>query len=250
MRLLIVALVVAGCGKSGPKEKTVDDLRTEYKPRIEARLEKLVAADRAGKAAIASGLGQPGDSKLALDFEYQADTHKPNAIVAHTEDLEDAKKPAQSAKPEDRGPLTGPKLIFAENDRNHVLLGKSLIGIEKGGFQHEYMTRQLVDAQYVLVVYPTSFKPAMAIGSSFTPGTATGTAVLVEIESGKPLGGFEFTAQSSDEIHVSVSKRSGTSNADDKVRDDLYSQTGKAIANAIKVRWPGAKVPTNWGYGW
>lgn len=247
----VAAICVVACGSSS-KDKTREQLAKEYGPKLDARLDKLVAANRAGRAAL-DALGAPGDAQLALDFNFKAADRHPNAIAAHTEDLEDAKKPAASDDPGDRILSGGPKLVFAENDDNHVYLAKSVLGVEKlVSYYHEYPLKQILDAKYVLVVYPKSFTPPSTGlgGSDFKPGAAAATAVLVEIETGKALGGFDVTATNSEEVSVNVRKRDGASDAEDKIRDDLYAQIGKAIADGISKRWPGAKTPSNWGHGY
>src|SRR5215203_2282700 len=122
----LVAICVVACG-GGSTDKTREQLAKEYGTKLEARLDKLVAANRAGRAAI-DALGAPGDAQLALDFDFRAPERHPNAIAAHTEDLDDAKQPAASDKPGDRILSGGPKLVFAEDDSNHVYLAKSLLG--------------------------------------------------------------------------------------------------------------------------
>lgn len=239
-KLWLAALIIGlvACGKDSTP-KTRQQLQKEYGDKLTARLDKLAAASLAGRVGMSS-LGTPGDQQLALDFTVLGEKPKPNAMAVHTGDIEDPKAAA-----------TYTDVVFAEDMYNQVKNAKYVLGVEPSmSHAREDHVKQVLDVKYVLVVYPTEYRAPRAGLSDFTPGLARGTAVLVEIETGKPLGGFEFAASNDEEVFVKVRQSDGASDAEDKVKKDLWANTGKAISEGIAKRWPGAKAPYNYGHGW
>ena len=242
-----MAALAAGCGKTGGDKPAapIDNAK------VAARLDKIVAA---GKAADGAALA--GDN-LALDFEWDAPDRHPNAVAVQSDQIADAKSvPADApkasvgfddlasgtdVKPEDLAPH--PRFTFQDRSHDHILQAKTLLGVAGAkGNGYAYMPEQLVAAKYVLVVTPREVKWAYATVGTFVGGHVKMTAVLVDIDTGKPLGGFEATAESSDKVKTYDKT---FSNAQERVDVDLMTQASTAIIDGIKKRWPGAKVPSS-----
>ena len=83
--------------------------------------------------------------------------------------------------------------------------------------------------------------PSMMIGKDFSPGTVRGTAVLVDLDANKPLGGFKYEARSSGTV------KANETNERQKLENDLLSQFGKALTEGTQKRFPGAKTPSFFG---
>src|SRR3954469_3184378 len=94
MKHWLALVLVAACGhSSGDKptvrEKSPEDVKKEWSPKVQAKLEKIVLA---AKAAGAGELGAPGDAKLALDLQLDEDAH-PNTITVQSDEVESATTP-------------------------------------------------------------------------------------------------------------------------------------------------------------
>src|ERR1041385_1663469 len=94
MRAWMCMVVLAGCGhhdaQPKAKPKTADELKKDWGAKVQAKLDKVVAA---AKAAEGADLGAPGDGKLALDFAYDDDKDHPNAIAVQSDDVLSATAP-------------------------------------------------------------------------------------------------------------------------------------------------------------
>lgn len=264
MQWLLIVLVAA-CGgsneKPAAKEKTPEELKAAWGPKVKARLDKVIAA---AKAASGGELGTPGDAKLALDFDWDDAKAHPNAIAVQLDDVQSATE--LRAVPKVPGPddawkdfADGKAVVitpeseqharftFQADGKSHVFKAKALLGVPNASGQYpEYVYDQFVNAKYLLVVTPGDVQWAVASGSTFQSGTAPMRAMLVEIDTAKPLGGFETTAHNSDKVTVNETK-SGL-NPKDKLDKDLRGASGKAILEGITQRWPGAKTPYDFGF--
>jgi len=265
---MVIALVTA-CGRGGEnapakKEKSVEELKAEWGTKVQARLEKVVAA---AKAASGAELGAPGDAQLALDFEWNDPKAHPNAFAVPLEDVLSATEPRpeppkydpakeiEKAMAEGRDPVltpptNHPPFTLVHGGFHHVERAKGLLGIPSASASPEYVYNAFVTAKYVLVVTTLGMAWPEAAGKDFTSGTAKLRAVLIDIETGKPLGGFEATSHNSDKVRV-PSAPTGV-NADlqryfDSVQrtldNDFLDEVGGAVAKGIETRWPGSKVP-------
>jgi hypothetical protein len=193
----------------------------------------------------------------------------PNAIVVQVDDATIAPRPLPPSKEQlagaawDEMAKTGelkdeqvaalikprPRFTFQSEHRNRVYEAKQLLGIEDGQVGPEWHYAQLVDAKYVLVVSPSDVHWPTAEGNALTPGTAMFRATLVEIETAKPLGGFQSATKSSETISVEYDRDHALDEAATrKFEQDLMSRYSQAIVKGIEERWPGSKVPTlAWG---
>ncbi len=222
--------IVAACGKGPPKSKSSDELKTEYGARMEPRLAKLYAAKEAN--------------------EFASDANVPNIVVhvgtdtlvAEATDL--VKEP--NRRNTDRYDQTSEPGLFPLDD-NPVFNARSLAGSEKGYISatDEPDYKLVLEAKYVLIVNTQwdSYGAAAGGVSTFVPFKVHGRATLAEIETAKPLGGFEFSATNSPELtsRTYTSPASGTTNdAQRVVREDFVKQYRAAISSGIKTRWPGS----------
>lgn len=232
-----LALALAGCGGGG-KVKTPQDLEKAYGPKLFPRLDALVAAGKVAKANDWS-LGEPGSGPT--DLAATSDPKTSNTLVVHAEDLEDL--------------ASDPKvpLRFMDLDEDALRVAKSWkgarVGLQASDFSvFEDELQRVIGAKYVVVVIPSSYKPAdMGIGTTFTPGTAEATAVLVEIDGAKHLGGVRVSASNRPE--VAATKVSGTGALEQRQRTvdaDLRYQYSRAIAEGMRGRWKGAQAPMAW----
>lgn len=276
MKAWVLVALVAACGRDGGqnavKEKTRAELTAAWGTKVKDRLDKVVAA---AKAASAADLGAPGDAQLALDFVHREGKH-PNAFAVQFDDVQSATEPRppppppynaaaeiESAMAEGRDPVfkrprpPHPLFTFQADHDSHVSVAKDLLGVIAAGsgsadtanlrYGDEEMLEQFVNAKYVLVVTPTDVQwPELPSDDEFVPGKATLRAMLIEIDTAKPLGGFETTAQSSDKVRVLE-----TADYDAvarKVDGDFLAEASTAVAKGIETRWPGAKAPASFGH--
>ncbi len=234
---------VVGCGGGG-KVKTKQDLDTEYGAKLKPRMEVLLAARMvAEQTRHALGVaGGPED----VDVDYNDDAHTGNTVIVQSDDLANL---AEDAKPAIR---------FADLEHDDVRTAKSWTGAKVGlqsgdwaAFEDEL--QHVIGAKYALVVFAELLTaPSVGLGgTSFTPGKATATVVLVEIDRAQSHGGFTITATSSNEILTKqVSGAGAIGEKQRKVEADLAAQLGKEIAQGIPRRWKNAKAPYNWGFGY
>jgi hypothetical protein len=220
---MMFACLVACGGKS---VKTPEELANEHGVAIKAKLEAI-------KAAGAAGLGASDDPSVktvpGLDFET-------NALVTMYDDTQD--------------PGADPKADRAIADMfDRVRMAKKLLGVKSSNAYQigEAEIAQLENAKYVLVVYRSTVSaPRQALsGDSFTPGAAQSANVLVELGTNKVLGSFTTQAVSSDKVTAkNVDGHAGATEAYQSYLDaDLREQWGKAVADGVAKRWPGAKTP-------
>lgn len=256
---LSIAVVLVACGKDGSappakKEKTADEVKQEWSARIKSKLEKVVAAARAAKGAE---LGAPGDATRALDFNWGKDAH-PNAIAVQIDDVRSATAPRAKATSAD-DPLAKaaaltrqhPRFSFQEDNADPVYEAKQLLGIEDSQVLPEFVYDQFVGAKYILVVTPGDVTWPEEDGSTFKPGNAPLRAILVDIDSAKPLGGFDAVGRSSDKVLVeekSLVEPGNSAELAKKLDQDFMEQAGHAIVKGIEQRWPGAKTPLDFGF--
>jgi hypothetical protein len=255
-----------------PQEKTPEQVKSEWGTKVQAKLEKIVAA---AKAADGADLVAIGDAKPALDFDYDDAAKHPNAIAVQVEDVQSATaarpKPPSPPKNDDLWqraaegkPIEPPSMshhparfALQTDSCNHVYDAKRLLGIEEGSVAPAYWYDQLVNAKYLLVVTPGEVKWPTIEGTTFKGGSVRLHAVLVDIDTAKPLGGFETTATNSDKVLLSKDDMAKAF-IDDKARErvnaaldkDFLHEAGRAIVNGIEQRWPGAKTPLDWGYNY
>ena len=240
--MFVAAIACSGCSDKGAQkaEKTPAEIEKEYKPKLEARLAKLFAAKQAAQTNERV-VGEPGDSNVVLTLPGGAGSAgavPPNTIMADAEDLETVLK-QHSVDLEKENPL--PQFLF--DDDNQVYQARLLVGPEKGA-KAEYVPRyeELLAAKYVLVVFTGDVQFGAAVGSfeQFMPFKVSGTAILTEIETAKPLGGFRYEATNSPEIKTTTYKSSGRSDAMQVLRTDFAEQFRAALKAGIQTRWPGS----------
>jgi hypothetical protein len=221
---MMFACVVA-CG--GKEPKSPEDLVKEHGDAIKAKLGTI-------KAAGAAGLGASDDPSIktvpGLDFDV-------NALATVYDDTLD--------------PTADPTADRFMGMSNPVRQAKQVLGVKKANdvYQiHEDEISRIESAKYVLVVYRSTFSaPRQALsGSSFTPGAARSSNVLVELGTSKILGSFTVEAASSDKVTAkNFDGHAGAAEAYQSYLDsDLREQWSKAIADGIAKRWPGAKAPS------
>jgi hypothetical protein len=269
MKAWMCIALVAACGRDGKgpvekKQKTVEELKAAWGTKVQARLEKVVAA---AKAASGAELGAPGDAQLALDFEWDDEKAHPNAFAVQLDDVLSATEPRpapvkpdpaaeiEKAMAEGRTPVfdlgpTHPPFAFKGAGYFHVQKAKGLLGIPTAFASPEYVYDQFVNAKYVLVISPSDVTWPKATGMDFETGSARLRAVLIEIDTAKPLGGFEATAHNSSEVRVPEAPTGVNADLqkyDDSVQrkldTDFLNELGKPVAKGIETRWPGTKRP-------
>lgn len=262
MKAWLLIGLLAACGnhegKAPPKQKTPEALKQEWGAKVQAKLDKVIAA---AKAASGGNLGAPGDAKLVLDFDWDDEKAHPNAIAVQVEDVQSTTEVRAAPAPlptvdADGMPIIRPpsrphpRFTFQEDGQNHVYKAKALLGVPGASIVvPASVYDQFVNAKYLLVVTPGEVHWPDVSGATFETGSVALRAMLVDIDTAKPLGGFETTAQSSEKVVVNT-KRSGQTAAD-KLDQDLMSQASKAIAKGIEARWPGSKPPVlGWQHGW
>jgi hypothetical protein len=264
MKAWMYAFLIAACSKGDapkPPVKTTEQLKQEWGAKVSAKLEKIVAAAKA-----ANGADLAGDAKLTLDFDWDDPGRHPNAIAVQIDDVQSATEhrpepksgtPSyeEIAKKAEAGEaimppgVAHPRFTFQDDGTSHVYKAKTLVGVIKEQGQYpEYVYDQLVNAKYVLVVTPGEVTWPSASGEKFQGGTAAMRAVLVEIETAKPLGGFEAVGVSSDKVFVRAS--ANDDQLQSKLDADLIAESGRAIVKGIEQRWPGAKTPLDYGHTW
>jgi hypothetical protein len=258
-------VVIAACGREGghnaaPKQKSLEEIKAAWGAKVQAKLDKVIAA---AKAASGGELGAPGDAQLALDFQWSDPTSHPNAFAVQLDDVQSAtelpkpppafdpaaeieKAAAEGRTPNLMPPMRHPLSAFQSNGNNHVYKAKWLLGVPGTAGQYpEYVFDQFVGAKYMLVVTPTELTwPAAPNGSSFQSGRAKLRAVLIDIDSAKPLGGFETSADSSDKVKITSDTHDQA--MQDMIDKDLLAESSDAIVKGVEARWPGAKTPLNW----
>jgi len=251
----------AGCDKSAAK-KAPEDVKKEWSPKVQAKLEKIAAAAKATTST--SELGAPGDAKLGLDFDHVDAAKHPNAIAVQLDDaqLEPRPKPptleqqgavawanASEGKAVAPPGPSHPQFTFQNEYSNRVFEAKQLLGIEDSRIASEWEYDQLVNAKYLLVVVPGEVQWPSAEGSTLLPGNVPFRATLVEIDTAKPLGGFESAAHSSSEVTVKYDRDHDLSEAaHHQLEENFLSEYGKAVVQGIQQRWPDAKMPIlAWG---
>lgn len=244
-----MAVMAAACGKGGGGDKPAP----VAPDKVAAKLDKIIAA---AKASDGAALGAPGDN-LALDFQWDLSDLHPNAIAVQSDQVVDAKTVPQPPKGKDAVAVINagsdlnpedfvehPRFSFQSDSHDHILQAKTLLGVPGAkGNGYPFMNAQLVAAKYVLVVTPHDIKWPYSTVGTFAGGHVKMTAELVDIDTGKPLGGFETTGASSD-IVKTYDKT--LANAQERVDADFLVQASHAIAKGIQQRWPSAKVPESW----
>jgi len=260
--------VVAACGRSGghnvvKKDKTLEELKPVWGAKVQAKLDKVIAA---AKAATSAELGAPGDAQLALDFEWDEEKDHPNVFAVQIEDMQSATelrptpppqpsladeawKAAEEGKPIVIKPPepSHPRFTFQDDGHSHVFKAKALLGVPNTGGQYpEYVYDQFVNAKYMLVVMPGEVVWPSAEGATFQTGGAKLRAILVEIDTAKPLGGFETTAQNSDKVLVN-DLTGPAERIQAKLDKDFLAESGTAVVKGVEQRWPGTKTPLDWG---
>lgn len=210
---------------------------------------KIEAIVRAGKAADDHKYESdqwPKDAVSGLDFTSDAS----NAVFVIREDIEAPNKDAEI------------DLRFIKLDDDPFRESRRILGIvsggtsvgyynsEKAGPLYDKRLKQIERTRYALIVYTTRVtmprESATMVGGSrsFEAGEVRGMALLVDVDSGKLCGGFDFSAESSEKVRATEKL------AQEKINDDLANQFGKAVTDGVEKRFPGAKVPGTFGFGW
>lgn len=265
---MVIALVAA-CGRGGEKaapkkEPSVEELKATWGTKVQARLEKVVAA---AKAADGAELGAPGDAQLALDFEWNDPKAHPNVFAVQLDDVLSATEPRpapvkndpakeiEKAMAEGRDPVfkfepSHPAFSLNHAGYDHVAKAKGLLGIPTAFPSPEYVYDQFVNAKYVLVISASDVKWPNAGGNSFETGIAQLRGVLIEIDTAKPLGGFDVKAESSDKVRipkpptgVNADLQKYQESVQTKLDNDFLNELGGSVAKGIETRWPGTKTP-------
>lgn len=282
MNAWVCLALVAACGRDGggqstAKEKSVDELKAVWGTKVQGRLEKVVAA---AKAANGAELGAPGDAQLALDFEWNDAKAHPNVFAVQADDLLSAtearpvpvKKDAAAAAAaeivkaaeEGRDPVVNveaimepshPAFALTSGGYGHVEKAKGLLGIPTAFASKEYVYDQFVNAKYVLVISPTDVQWPKVGGSTFESGMAKLRGVLIEIDTAKPLGGFEVIAHNSEKVRVppaptgvNADYQKYIESVQRNVDNDFLGELGTAVVTGIETRWPGSKTPVDFKF--
>ncbi len=241
VKYLILVLLVAACagGESlaagtAKKAEPIEDLTS-------AALEKRQALGALRKQVIVDPAKWPRGDVPALDFTKATG----NAIIVHAESGQ-LKNPLST--------VTGAvpfKLFHLQDDPYRLALSARGIGLNKGEDKTKYHTdqyrpalEQMVRAKYVLFVVGELDEPKVdVIGmKSFTAGKLEGAAILYEIESKKPLGGFAIEARNSAKITTRTGNYTGQ--ALDAVMHDFENNARASLWKGLKARFPSAKIPT------
>ncbi len=109
--------------------------------------------------------------------------------------------------------------------------------------------QQLLDIQYLVVLRVKKVYGEVTNEKEFTGGSATGDAILCEVNDGAALhGGFPFAVRSSDQVSVMVHGDAAQQAIDrrEAVFKDVDEQAEKLIHQKIKSRLPGAGFPSYW----
>lgn len=238
-RLAIGVVAMIGCG--GSTVKTPQDLEREYGPKLFPRMDAIVAAGKIARANE-SAPGEPGAGPT--DLVVATDPKVNNTLVVHAEDLEDLTTDAK------------PAVRFMELAEDPFRIAKSWkgarVGLKASDFSvFEDELQRVIGARYLLVVLPTRYAPPdMGLGTTFTPGTAEATAVLVEIEGAKALGSVRVTATNKPEVGAAkVSGMGALEQRQRTVEADLTFQYSRAISESFRARWKGAQAPSAWVSG-
>ena len=232
--LLIVAL--AACGGDA-KPKTAEQLRKDYGPQVEAKIAKMIAA---AKLPAGAPSAPPVPLELRGTTKFGDDPgHATNAIAVSSGELGEAAETADEHK--------NHSFQFQDDSDNHVYNARKVLTDPPAYRQtNEIALKELLAARYLLIV-SGSMSDGHVTSSGFAPGEAEGTVVLVDLDAGKRLDEFTFTAKSSDKLYTSSSS-TGSSDADEKIKRDLRHATTQAIRDGIAKKWPGSGLPINWGY--
>ena len=219
--MAVIALGACGCsgGEKSTAKKPPEQVKNEWAPKVQAKLEKIVVAAAEASASSDTATPSPGGAKLVLDFDDGDATKHPNAIVVQLDNAGLTARP----KPQDQqadmwdklsqadAPITvpgppRPLITFQSDHRNRVYEAKQLLGIEELGrgdeLAPEWHYDQLVNAKYVLIVTPAEVEWPTTEGSDLIPGKVPFRATLFEIDTAKPLGAFESAAKSTDKVSV------------------------------------------------
>jgi hypothetical protein len=258
-------VVVAACGHEGghnvaKKQKTLEELKPLWSAKVQAKLDKVIAA---AKAAGDGELGAPADPALALDLEWDDEKAHPNAFAVQLDELQsatelaptpvpfDPAKEIEKAMAEGRTPdlvprMRHPRFTFQSDGHSHVFKAKWLLGVPNANGQYpEYVLDQFVNAKYMLVVTPSEVAwPGAPSGVDFESGRVKLRATLIDIDTAKPLGGFETTATSSDKVRLSADTHDQA--MQDTLDRDFIAESSVAVVKGVAARWPGAKTPLTW----
>jgi hypothetical protein len=258
-RVLLIASLATACGGRDVEHatRTVADLKSQWGPKVQVKLDKIVAA---ATAASGGELGALGGPTLALDFVWDGPTNHPNALAVMSDDVQSATAArAEAPKPDTYEQLAKGEPVnlaalmphrrftFQDDRNNHVAHAKVLLGVPGAGEDQypDYVLDQFVTAKYLLVVTPGDVTWASLSGGTFHTGSAPVRAMLVEIDTATVLGGFTTTAENSDKVRYDDDRVGGS--ADERLDKDLLVETRKAIVKGVQQRWPGAKTPPSWG---
>jgi hypothetical protein len=205
-----------------------------------AALEKRMALNALRREVITDRAGWPQGDVPGLDF-----TKSGNAVIVHAES-------GRHSNPIGGALTNAPpfKLFHMQDDPFRLATAARGIGLDKSEHKAKYRTDkykpalQLMQrAKYALFIVARVEEPKIDLAvKRFTPGKLEGSAVLYEIESKKPLGGFPLEASSS----AKVATRSGsyTGQELDAVMHDFENNARAALWQALKERFPSAKLPT------
>lgn len=243
---LLVLLALAACTAEEPQKPALPAAAVNAAPESKQPdpLEDAVRARRAAVFFLRKEMNPdpatwPKDEEPELDFGKE----KGNAIVVHAESGR-YENPLDSLT---RGPAFK---LFHIADDPYRLANQAYGMFEKPEDQAKYRTDQykaalehFTRAKYVLFVVGKVEQPhvVFAATKSFTPGSLEAAAVLYEIESKKPLGGFRFEAGNSDKVNA---RTESTVQAQEAVLHDFENNAREALWKALKARFPSVRLPT------
>jgi hypothetical protein len=201
---------------------------------------KLEAIARAGEVADVQAPfisdAQPAASPLVLDFTFD----RSNAVMVMRDDVRDFTRPA------------GLELRFAALDFDPVRVALQMLELLHE--PHDYLDAknpkfyvrhldQVARAAYALMVVTHEVRLPWPEGAaSYAAGRVSGVAVLVELATDTPRGGFPYFVENSWQV------KGRDSNIRDKLRVDLAQRFGSELERGIAGCFPGAKLPPTLGY--
>jgi hypothetical protein len=202
--LLPLFLLITACGPSA------EDVTGEYRARADKKLTQVRAAVK--KAADFNADFKVPAIKDKLSFQGDG----ANTALAH---IEDFSEPAGKADLD----LIFQKLWYSVP----VDTLKDAAGRDADSVRSSF--ESLLALKYLLLVKTKYYSgPAVSADSSFLPGSWEAHVLLVDIEKGEVLGGWNVTAKNSDKVSVN------TKEPDKWLHSDIWSNARRAIAEAVK----------------
>jgi hypothetical protein len=234
MVVLVACVVVNGC--SG---KTTEDLAKTF-AKLEPKIGQINALGKQFDTVAADIAKWPTTELKGLDLSDE----KNNAVVVLRRDLAGYEPPTGSTVDEimtaGSAAEAAKKLRPISEDLDPFLVASRILGKLKPNVENpdspnrwKKVLERLDRAKYVVIVDAVSYLPSKNLGSTFSPGSVRGKAIVFDIEKGQPLGGVVFEATNSEKIS------SYKGEEDRKIRDNLAYQWGEALDAALEKRFPG-----------